>query len=309
MSRRSIVFPGANCHLVEQSNRAWADVLVLERHAGFPAITVEADPRAHVLLLHLGETWIGLEEGDRTKWARATPGSVSVVEGGAGLAGEPATSAPFLAAAIRPMFVASVANRGGTALGPLRSVAGVKDAGIAHVLQALGAELSQDCPAGSVYWTSLATVIAMQLLRGYALDPPETAPHAGGLAPARLERVLLHINAHLHQELRVSDLAVLAGLSVSHFSMAFRESTGMPPYRYAMHVRVRQAKQMLTDPLRPIADIAYALGYSSQAHFTTMFRRMTGMSPGVYRSSVEGGSHRFPQDRETTVVRCKTELT
>lgn len=35
---------------------------------------------------------------------------------------------------------------------------------------------------------------------------------------------------------------------------------------------------------RPIADIAYALGYSSQAHFTTMFRRMTGQSPGAYRT-------------------------
>lgn len=108
--------------------------------------------------------------------------------------------------------------------------------------------------------------------------------HAGGLSPACLYRVFEHIEANLDDELTVADLAHIARLSKSHFAAAFRKSTGMPPYRFAVHRKTQRAKEMLSDMERPIADIAYALGYSSQAHFTTMFRRMTGQSPGAYRT-------------------------
>ena len=284
--KRSIVFPGAARDLVLQSSPAWADVLVIEQHRALPDDRADLCPAAHVLMLNLGPCRIGLRASARTGWVEAAPNSLSIVGAGSRLEWTPRPGSQMLAAALAPMFMAAVAGQSGKAAGLLRSQAGLADAGIIHVLLALRAELERKCPAGRVYWEALATALAAQLLRSYVVGPPKAAPCSGGLAPARLRRVLDHIEAHLHQELCLRELAGIAVLSPSHFATAFRKSTGMPPYRYAMHRRAHRAKDMLADPLQPLADIAYALGYSSQAHFTTMFRKLTGLAPGAYRSSV-----------------------
>lgn len=286
MSRRSIVFPGAETPLVLQSTPAWADILVLERHPSPPAGAKGICRDACVLLLHHEPGRLAIGAHGRSCWTDAPPDTISIVGDSACLEWAPGTSGAFLATAVPRMFLAAVAGQGRFSLGALRSGAGISDPGLAHVLAALEAELAAGCPAGRAYWTVLATALATQLLRQHAVGPPETPLVSGGLTPTKLQRVLDHIDSHLQKELFVPDLARIAGLSPSHFAAAFRKSTGMPPYRYAMHRRTLRAKELLADPVRPIADVAYALGYSSQAHFTTAFRRVTGISPGAYRSSL-----------------------
>lgn len=285
MSRRSIVFPGALMSPVLQSNPAWAEVLVLERHPSLPDGARETCD-AYVLLLHLEPGRLGIGTRGETLWAEVSPDSVSIVGDSARLEWAAGETGAVLAAAVPPMFLAAVAGQIGLALGALQSGAGLVSPGLAHVLAALEAELAEGCPAGLGHWTVLATALASQLLRQHAAAPPEAPLVSGGLSPQRLQRVLDHIDAHLQEELCVPDLARIVDLSPSHFAAAFRKSTGMPPYRYAMHRRALRARELLADPARSIADIAYSLGYSSQAHFTTAFRRLTGISPGAYRSSL-----------------------
>jgi AraC-like DNA-binding protein len=286
MSMRSIVFLGAAADPVLQSNQAWADVLVLERHRSVRGRDHELCRDAYVLLLHLDASRLRLRARERADWVEATADSVSIMGDRARLEWGSDETGPLLAAAIRPMFLAAVADRAGMSLGASRSGAGLPDPGLAHVLSAFGAELAQSCLGGKAYWMALATALATLLLRQHAAGPPDPPPLSGGLAPARLQRVLDRIEAPLQEELCVADIARVAELGPSRFAAGFRKSTGMPPCRYAMHRRALRAKELLADPARPIADIAYALGYSSQAHFTTMFRRMTGVSPGAHRSGL-----------------------
>ncbi|MDF1746591.1 MAG: helix-turn-helix domain-containing protein, partial [Gimesia sp.] len=49
-------------------------------------------------------------------------------------------------------------------------------------------------------------------------------------------------------------------------------------------VRLKKAKQLITQSGVMLNDIAFELGYSDQAHFTRAFRRWTGISPGTYQS-------------------------
>jgi AraC family transcriptional regulator len=109
------------------------------------------------------------------------------------------------------------------------------------------------------------------------------ARQRGGLSPAALRRVQLYVEAHLARPLRVGELARRSGLSVFHFTRAFRHSTGMTPHAWVQQRRVERARDLLSDTARPLGDIALEVGFRSQSHFTTVFRRLTGMTPAVVR--------------------------
>jgi AraC family transcriptional regulator len=53
-----------------------------------------------------------------------------------------------------------------------------------------------------------------------------------------------------------------------------------------MERRVQHAHKLLRDKARPIEEIAYAAGFSSQSHLTTNFRRVIGVTPGRFRRSL-----------------------
>ena len=95
-----------------------------------------------------------------------------------------------------------------------------------------------------------------------------------------------YIEAHLTDELGLVELAAIVELSPHYFGEAFRISTGRSPHRYVMERRIEWARDLLWDADRPIRDIAYAAGFSSQSHFTANFRRVTGVTPGRFRRSL-----------------------
>jgi AraC family transcriptional regulator len=146
-------------------------------------------------------------------------------------------------------------------------------------------ELSNGGASGRLYAEGLATAFTTHLLTRYAETKRSLVVHNGGLAPARLRRVLEFIAAHLDEDLTLADLAAIAEMSSHHFGDAFRVSTGTSPHRYVMEQRVHTARQLLRDSERSIAEIAYATGFASQAHLTVNFHRMIGATPAQYRRS------------------------
>ncbi|HEV7714396.1 MAG TPA: helix-turn-helix domain-containing protein [Steroidobacteraceae bacterium] len=114
----------------------------------------------------------------------------------------------------------------------------------------------------------------------------DTTSHAvfrGGLSTRTLRRVREYIEAHLHDEIRITKLATLAELSTTHFARAFKESFGMSPHRYVMQARVERAAQLLGSTDHPLADIGFAVGFADQSHFSKTFSRLTGSTPRDFR--------------------------
>ncbi len=106
----------------------------------------------------------------------------------------------------------------------------------------------------------------------------------GGLVDWRLQRVIDHIEKHLAEDIPLSRLAALAGLSEHHFAAAFRQTIGGPPYRYVIKRRIAQAQLMLrSDRTVSVITVARALGFTTGTHFATVFRKITGMTPTAYR--------------------------
>ena len=95
----------------------------------------------------------------------------------------------------------------------------VRDPQIEHIAWALDSERRNDYANGALYTESLATALAVHLLRRYTTAAPSVPVR---LAPKSLQRLREYIDAHLDQSLGLIELARVAGLSPSHLKIQFR---------------------------------------------------------------------------------------
>jgi AraC family transcriptional regulator len=150
---------------------------------------------------------------------------------------------------------------------------------------ALKAELETNCGAGSLLVDSIANVLSIHLLQHYSTRQILANPVRGKLSVQQLHQVTEYIQGHLAQQIHLADLAQVTGLSQYYFSRMFRQSFGIPPYRYLLQQRIEQAKKLLRRQELSILEIAYQCGFANQSHFTKQFHKMTGVSPKIYQSS------------------------
>ena len=134
-----------------------------------------------------------------------------------------------------------------------------------------------------LYVDSLTNVLAVHLLRQYAIANPRLTTYEGGLPRYQLLQVLDYIHEHLDHSIKLSDLAQLLNMSQFHFSHLFKQSMGAPPYQYLIQQRVERAKQLLKQTDQSITEIAFQCGFNSHSHLTKQFRQVTGTTPRAYR--------------------------
>jgi len=138
--------------------------------------------------------------------------------------------------------------------------------------------------ANPLYLDSLVTVFATHLLRDYTTLPDLRPPRfRGGLPPKVWRDVENYIHAHLGQPLSVEQLAKVADLSPSYFLRAFRETTGMPPYKFVLAKRLDEAERLLATTDMPLAQVAAMTGFSNHSHMTATMTRFRGTTPSALR--------------------------
>jgi AraC-like DNA-binding protein len=99
----------------------------------------------------------------------------------------------------------------------------------------------------------------------------------------RLKRVTEYVDDHLSDEIRLFDLAAVAGLSRMHFASQFRVATGLRPHEFLLGRRIRRSEELLRSSSTAIVEIALSVGFQTQAHFSTVFKRFVGYSPREWR--------------------------
>lgn len=129
--------------------------------------------------------------------------------------------------------------------------------------------------------TYLNQAIALLAIDNQRKPSPHT--NRGGLARWQISRIDEFINEHIAHCIRTTELASLLGLSVSHFSHAFKHTTGMTPLKYVAAARVEAARQFMLCSAHSLSDIALSHGFCDQSHFCRVFRRETGLSPQTWR--------------------------
>ena len=102
----------------------------------------------------------------------------------------------------------------------------------------------------------------------------------------RLSTARDHLEAHLHRDLHVADLAQVACLSEHHFKRLFRQAFGSSPYHYIRQQRLERARVLVRAGQLPLGAIASAVGYVDESSFVRLYRTTFGTTPGRDRGTV-----------------------
>ena len=143
-------------------------------------------------------------------------------------------------------------------------------------------EAQRGAPDGPLYAESLSCALIAYLGREHG-NKKAFAEYGGRLPPVARKRVIDYIEENLGEDLSVSDLAEIAGLSPHHFARSFTATFGQPPHRYILQKRIECARRMMDISNKSLTEIAVELGFCSHAHFTRVFRQFTGLTPSAIR--------------------------
>lgn len=161
-----------------------------------------------------------------------------------------------------------------------------RDSKMEMVCGRLYRELSLGDAAERLYVESLVMKLAVLLRKRHSTTSPvRPITPSSGLTRNQARRVLGYIEANVSQQLTLSELAKIAGLSVHHFARMFKQTLGVAPYRYVLQRRVERAKLMLRTARASLVDISLSAGFYSQSHFTSTFGRMVGATPTEFQGS------------------------
>jgi AraC-like DNA-binding protein len=90
------------------------------------------------------------------------------------------------------------------------------------------------------------------------------------------------------KEIKLEDIAQEVNMSYSWFRRVFRQYTGFSPSQYLQELRLQKSKDLLTNTLKPVKEIAYEVGFENADYFCTAFRKKIGSTPLKYRNFTRG---------------------
>jgi AraC family transcriptional regulator len=167
----------------------------------------------------------------------------------------------------------------------LRTTEGQRDPFITQIAGLLSREVLSGDAASGLLAVSVATQLAVHLLRNYSEHPEPVKAGQQSLAPRAVALATAFIHENYPRDIGLADLAQAAHLSPFHLSRLFKKATGRTPHQYLVEVRVNSARSLLTAGAgsRSLADIAAAVGFADQSHLTRHFKRVLGVTPKQLR--------------------------
>lgn len=99
----------------------------------------------------------------------------------------------------------------------------------------------------------------------------------------RLKKAQDYIAANYKNDIRLNDLADLAGMSPSSFSRFFKLRTGRSISDYIISIRLGIASRELMSSTKSISEICYNSGFNNVSNFNRNFKKNKGFTPKEFR--------------------------
>ncbi|WP_308556316.1 AraC family transcriptional regulator [uncultured Lactobacillus sp.] len=96
-----------------------------------------------------------------------------------------------------------------------------------------------------------------------------------------------YIMDNINFKLSTHQIAKFLGLSDQYLSRHFKQETGKTITSFIHEVKTNQAKYLLHTSSKPITDIAFELGFSSQNYFEKVFKQETNYTPQKFRQIMQ----------------------
>lgn len=121
---------------------------------------------------------------------------------------------------------------------------------------------------------SKLTLALSHLIKFYAQNTPfkeETQNH-------NIQKAVDYLQSQPINQVNLSELANVAGLSKYHFLRLFKEQTGLTPHAYILQEKVYAAKEFIKQG-GSLSQAALHAGFSDQSHLNKNFKKLFGYTP------------------------------
>lgn len=139
---------------------------------------------------------------------------------------------------------------------------------------------------GHDFAARVADLMVYSGLRGPLAPQTPTAQARFGRHSRTLAAALKLMETHLQEPLAMRDLSHRVGLSVRQIERLFLRHLGESPNRHYMALRMRRARNLLTQTDMAVTDVALACGFTSLSHFSKKYRLHFGQTAVRDRAAV-----------------------
>lgn len=137
------------------------------------------------------------------------------------------------------------------------------------------------------YWEKKRQRIKQEKIK-YIVDTTEEMWHPvmKGNDEKIIKRISETVCENLHDStFNVEKLGEKIGMSRAHLNRKMKELFGISPSEFLRNARMKQACELLKNEDLDISQVAFRVGFCTQAHFANSFKRFSGMSPSDFRMS------------------------
>jgi AraC-like DNA-binding protein len=135
----------------------------------------------------------------------------------------------------------------------------------------------------------LAELLFAEAVKQVIAELPED--HGGWLAAFRdpyVGKAITLLHSRCAEAWTTEGLAEEVGLSRSALADRFTRLIGEPPMRYLAKYRMTAAANLLQDGRQNACNIAYSVGFNSEAAFSRAFKKEFGVPPGAWQRGQRG---------------------
>jgi AraC-like DNA-binding protein len=94
-----------------------------------------------------------------------------------------------------------------------------------------------------------------------------------------------YVKTHFSNEIKISEMASMCGLSESHFRKVFEECMNMKPNDYINSIRIMEACRLLKREDISMEELGLKVGYQTPSTFNRNFRKITGKTPYQWKTA------------------------
>ncbi|MNI11218.1 HTH-type transcriptional activator Btr [compost metagenome] len=98
-----------------------------------------------------------------------------------------------------------------------------------------------------------------------------------------IDSVRHFIEQHYQQNLTLTQISRISGMSVSAFTAKFKSATGSSLLDYKHEIQIRNACELLSDTNHKVLDVGHEVGFNDISFFNKIFRKHRGLTPREYR--------------------------
>lgn len=91
-----------------------------------------------------------------------------------------------------------------------------------------------------------------------------------------------YLEAHYAEEITLEDVAARVNISPQYFSKLLKKTTGFNFIDWLSMLRVKKAKELLTDTNLTVKEVCFLVGYKDPNYFSRIFKKRIGITPSEF---------------------------